>query len=123
MTSLVSISTSSAIFHLLCPRCREAKIFTRPLYTGVPAMHTTCPACGLKFEREPGYFLGAMYISYALGSLLVALLCLLLWKLTDWSLPKLIIIACILFLPFAAPVTLFARVLLIYFDRAVDPER
>jgi hypothetical protein len=25
-------------------------------------MHERCPACGLKFEREDGYFLGAMYI-------------------------------------------------------------
>jgi hypothetical protein len=30
-------------------------------------MHRTCPGCGLAFEREPGYFLGAMYFSYALA--------------------------------------------------------
>ncbi len=34
-------------------------------------MHRECPRCGLKFEREPGYFLGAMYISYGLGAGLV----------------------------------------------------
>jgi hypothetical protein len=26
-----------------------------------------CPACDLRFEREPGYFIGAMYASYAFG--------------------------------------------------------
>jgi len=24
-----------------------------------------CPACGLKFEREPGFYFGAMYVGYA----------------------------------------------------------
>ncbi|WP_313189623.1 DUF983 domain-containing protein [Sphingobacterium sp.] len=26
-----------------------------------------CPACELKFEKEPGYFYVAMYVSYALS--------------------------------------------------------
>ena len=28
-------------------------------------MHENCPACGLKYEREPGFFIGAMYVNYA----------------------------------------------------------
>jgi len=28
-------------------------------------MHTDCLHCGLKFEREQGYFVGAIYINYA----------------------------------------------------------
>lgn len=28
-------------------------------------MHSHCPHCGLNFEPEPGYFYGAMYVSYA----------------------------------------------------------
>ncbi|WP_255517967.1 DUF983 domain-containing protein [Fulvivirga sp. M361] len=28
-------------------------------------MNPDCPNCGLHFEREPGFFFGAMYISYA----------------------------------------------------------
>ncbi len=27
-------------------------------------MHEGCPACGLHFEREPGYFVGAIYLNY-----------------------------------------------------------
>lgn len=30
-------------------------------------MHTDCPVCKLHYEREPGFFQGAMYVSYALG--------------------------------------------------------
>src|SRR5262245_25177324 len=115
------ISTSSAIFHQLCPHCRIGKIFRRSIYAGLPSMHERCPVCGLKFEREPGYFLGAMYISYAIGVVVVAVLCLLLWKFTSWTLGKVILGACVLFLPFVLPVTLWSRVLWIYFDRAVDP--
>ena len=28
-------------------------------------MHADCPHCNLKFEREQGYFVGAIYINYA----------------------------------------------------------
>jgi hypothetical protein len=30
-------------------------------------MHTDCTNCGLHYEREPGFFQGAMYVSYGLG--------------------------------------------------------
>ena len=30
-------------------------------------MNEPCPRCGLRFEREPGYWTGAMVASYALG--------------------------------------------------------
>ena len=29
-------------------------------------MHESCPHCGEIFDKEPGYFYGAMYVSYAL---------------------------------------------------------
>ena len=32
----------------------------------MPKMHVNCPNCGHHFEREPGFFFGDMYISYAL---------------------------------------------------------
>jgi hypothetical protein len=30
-------------------------------------MHTHCSCCGLRYERETGFFFGAMYVSYALN--------------------------------------------------------
>jgi len=30
-------------------------------------MNEFCPHCGLKFEREPGYFYVAMFVSYAMN--------------------------------------------------------
>ncbi|MBV6644147.1 MAG: DUF983 domain-containing protein [Cyclobacteriaceae bacterium] len=37
-------------------------------------MNEQCAHCGFRFEREPGFFYGAMYVSYALsvGIFLVA---------------------------------------------------
>ena len=30
-------------------------------------MYTYCPVCKLRFEIEPGFFIGAMYVSYAMS--------------------------------------------------------
>jgi hypothetical protein len=89
---------------------------------GFPRMQECCPNCGLKFEREQGYFLGAMYISYGLALVTIVALGLLLWALTPWSLQKITLWAILLFLPLAPTLTLLSRVLWIYLDRTIDPE-
>ncbi len=85
-------------------------------------MHERCPVCNLKFEREEGYFLGAMYISYGVALLTITLIAGLLWGITRWSIMKATGWAIVLFLPLAPAITLLARVLWIYLDRAIDPE-
>jgi hypothetical protein len=85
-------------------------------------MWERCPNCGLKFEREPGYFLGAMYISYGLSLVAIAGLGLTLWSFTHWSLLRVTLWATVLFLPLAPTITLFSRVLWIYLDQTIDPE-
>lgn len=45
---------------LRCPRCGSA-----PLFRGPFSMYPECLSCDLRFEREPGYFVGAIYINYA----------------------------------------------------------
>lgn len=48
-----------------CPRCRTGDIFTRKLFSiRSQKVHEYCPHCHLRFEREPGYFYVAMYVSY-----------------------------------------------------------
>lgn len=37
------------------------------MFRGRFEMNATCPVCGHRFEREPGFFQGAMYVSYGLG--------------------------------------------------------
>jgi len=89
----------------------------------LPKMCERCSICDLTFEREPGYFLGSMYISYFLGVLIMAPIAALLWALTGWGITKVIIGAVLLFLPLAPTLTLFARILWIYLDQGIDPER
>lgn len=56
-----------AILKLRCSRCLEGEVYLPGRWF---AMHDACPRCGLKYEREPGFFLGAMYVSYTLGVLI-----------------------------------------------------
>ncbi|WP_299114045.1 DUF983 domain-containing protein [uncultured Winogradskyella sp.] len=53
-----------------CPNCHEGHIYTdKNIYFNFfrNKMHKTCNKCGYKFEKEPGFFFGAMYISYTIG--------------------------------------------------------
>jgi hypothetical protein len=86
-------------------------------------MHERCPVCGLLFAREPGYFLGAMYISYILGMGIIAVMAVLLWVIAGWGFTKVTIVAVLFFLPLVPAVTLLSRVLWIYLDQTVDPEQ
>lgn len=56
----VAVATSK------CPKCRRGDVFSGTLY-GLNFQETNerCSHCGMKFEVEPGYFYGAMYVSYA----------------------------------------------------------
>jgi uncharacterized protein (DUF983 family) len=45
---------------LRCPRCGNGRLYAKPF-----KMHSHCRRCGLRFEREQGYFVGAIYINYA----------------------------------------------------------
>jgi uncharacterized protein (DUF983 family) len=122
METGAQMSTVVAIFRQRCPRCRSGRIFRKSIFAGFPRMQEQCPGCGLKFEREQGYFLGAMYISYGLALITIVALGLLLWAVTAWSLQKITLWAILLFLPLAPALTLFSRVLWIYLDRTIDPE-
>ena len=86
-------------------------------------MNELCSVCDLKFEREQGYFLGAMYISYGFALALIALFTFLLWVLTRWRLEKTVLGAIILFVPLTPTISRLSRVLWIYLDRlVVDPD-
>jgi len=58
-----------SIWNEKCPKCGEGQVFERKQhwYDIMPIMKTKCDCCHYHFDREPGYFLGAMYISYAIG--------------------------------------------------------
>jgi len=51
-----------------CPRCHQADVFISGPYQlrKFDKMNESCSCCGLKYEKEPGFFQGALYVSYAL---------------------------------------------------------
>ena len=51
-----------ALVRQRCPQCLEGAVFV-----GLMRMKERCTLCGHRFERQPGYFMGAMYVSYGLG--------------------------------------------------------
>ncbi len=63
----------SAIFisglRLRCPVCGQGKLFRRWF-----SMYSHCSNCRLKYERDPGYFLGSTYINYAVTAVSVTVL-------------------------------------------------
>ena len=123
MGTATKLATVGDIFRQCCPRCRMGNIFRYSIFRGFPKMNDRCLICDLKFDREPGYFLGAMYVSYGLGIVIVASIAALLWWVTGWWITKDTIWAVVIFLPLAPTITLFARVLWIYLDQTIDPER
>ena len=61
-------SEFSAALQSKCPRCRRGNMFEGPMYgSKLQKMNVTCPHCNLRYEREPGYFYVAMFISYAMN--------------------------------------------------------
>lgn len=58
-----------SIFRMKCPRCQEGEFFISHPYDIKNAgnIHEHCSKCNLKYEKELGFYQGAMYVSYALG--------------------------------------------------------
>jgi len=106
----------AALLAQRCPRCREGRIF-ETLFR----IHERCPACGLVFEREPGYFVAAMYVSYAMAVPLLAFL----WLLAHlvfplWSFERSLGAAALLAVPFAPLLFRASRIVWIHLDRSID---
>ena len=59
-----------------CPRCQNESMYVAKNWfrlTKILTMHERCSHCGLKYQIEPSFFFGAMYVSYALNvALMVA---------------------------------------------------
>lgn len=52
-----------------CPDCSKGLVFpNKNLFSfHLNKMNDTCPVCHTAFHKEPGFYWGAMYVSYALN--------------------------------------------------------
>lgn len=63
----VKSSFIKSVVNCNCPRCREGELFVDKRHyhlSTLLAMHSKCAKCGQDFEIEPGFYLGAMWVSY-----------------------------------------------------------
>jgi uncharacterized protein (DUF983 family) len=104
------------IQRLRCPRCRRGRLFN-----GVISMPERCSECGLYYEREHGYFVGAMALSYGLAIVLVAILFFGLLWITHWPLEWVLLASGLAFLPLAPLCLRYSRAIWMYLDRRIDP--
>jgi hypothetical protein len=84
-------------------------------------MYPRCEECGATFEREPGFFLGSIYINYGLTALIVAIAYPLLLFRGGYNEQRLLIGAVAFTVAF--PILLFpwARSIWLGFDQWNDP--
>lgn len=86
-------------------------------------MFERCPTCDLRYEREQGYFLGAMGIGYLLGlAILAALIAFFSYVIfPHWPAYKAILPALVLYVPLLPAIGRYARIIWIHFDQFFDP--
>jgi hypothetical protein len=103
---------------LRCPACGKGRLF-RNLF----AMHEACDHCQLPFRREPGFYLGSIYVNYGLTALVVIIAypILLFGGYVDES----ILLGVSAVFVFVFPVLFFpfARALWLGFDQYFDPDK
>lgn len=105
-----------AILAQKCPVCLQGTAFS----SGI-SMRESCPVCGTHFEREQGYWMGALYVSHALAMPTLAVLTLLCWLLGFGSVAHSFFLAIIAFLPASPAIFRYSRVIWMHLDQLIDP--
>ncbi len=104
-----------AIIRLRCPRCAAGAIFA-----SLFRMNSRCPVCALEFEREQGYFVGAMYFSYALA-LAVVLPVVVVMLLLGFGAAPIYGVSCLVLVVASPFLFRYSRVIWIHLDQVIDP--
>lgn len=88
-----------------CPRCEKGNVFKSPMLSAhFAAMHDECPNCKATFQPEPGFYFGAMFVSYAILVAIMVACSLVLWVFFDAGTDAYIItfiVVAILLIPFS----------------------
>jgi uncharacterized protein (DUF983 family) len=101
-----------------CPRCREGDIFTYPVarVSKFNVMNEKCPHCGIRLEPEPGYYQGAMFVSYAFAVMMIIIVGVVLYFFFDNPSDAVYIGVCTFFILIMVPFNYrYSRILFLYF--------
>ena len=106
----------AAIVALRCPRCLKGRVWRRFV-----SMDPTCPECGFVFERESGYFAGAMVVSYAIAVPILAAIVIALITLGGLDAVVALIIGNTAYLVLVPFIFRYSRVVWLHLDWLIDP--
>ena len=87
------------------------------------SMNDSCPVCGLVFEREPGYFTGAMVVSYALAVPILGLMVIGLMALGHLDAVPALLIGDTAYLVLVPFIFRYSRIVWLHFDWSIDPDK
>lgn len=113
----------TGILQQRCPRCRRGPMFTHSSFnlahfTEMPA---SCPVCSQAYEPEPGFYFGAMYISFAFSTGIMLVMGLLVYHLLGdpdtWVYVTAVAVMTVLLTPFSLR---YSRILMLYLFGGVE---
>ncbi|HKY52117.1 MAG TPA: DUF983 domain-containing protein [Candidatus Limnocylindria bacterium] len=107
----------AAVLTLRCPRCLDGRVWRRFL-----SMNAACPVCGFVFDRESGYFAGAMVVSYALAVPILAAMVIALILVAGFDPVLALVIGNTAYLVLVPFIFRYSRVVWLHLDWLIDPE-
>ncbi len=108
-----------AALRLRCPECRVGILYAAP-----DSMNRRCPKCGIRFNREPGYFSGAIWIIYMIATPVgLAFVLGTMYLFPDLHPALAGVIGALCFGPLVPIAMRYSRSLWMYFDHQMNPQR
>lgn len=113
-----------SISNIKCPRCHEADMFRTGSFSFDQAfeMKERCDQCNEDFFPEPGYYYGAMFVSYIFTAWFSILFVLFLHWGLGWSTGASFALLIFIFLVFFVYIFRLARALWININVSYDPQ-
>lgn len=113
-----------SIFSFKCPKCHEGDLYETPTFSFKKPfdMPDHCPNCGQSYMPEPGFYYGAMFVSYIFTGWFCILFVMFFHWVLDWSIAAsfaLLIAVCAIFFVY---IFRLARAIWINITVKYDPE-
>jgi uncharacterized protein (DUF983 family) len=104
------MSKISNILQCNCPHCGKVSMYKTSVFNflSFAKMNEKCTSCETNFHPEPGYYLGAMYVSYFISSfvfLITALVSMVVFEFTLTKTFVLLGVLAVLILPYTLRVS------------------
>lgn len=107
-----------AILLMKCSYCLQGPVFRKPFL-----MYPTCNQCGIRYERERGYFMMSVFVGYVMGFFIVLPLLLLLYLTVQPTLEGYLVATAVILVLAIPFIFHYARVIWLHLDELMDPRR